>query len=267
MTAHLPDRALISLQGPDAAEWLQGLVTQNMLDLGPDELRHTSILTPQGKLLADFLVGAVEGGLLLDVAASARDGLIARLGMYRLRAQVTLSPMAGDVYALWGDEAQPGLCDPRMGAIGRRLLAPATPPVTNASLADYIRHRRALGVAEAAADGLADKVYPIEANYDLLNGIDFRKGCFVGQETTSRMKRRGTVKSRILPFTAADVAAGDEVLNGTLRAGEVLAAADGVGLGLFRLDRLDGELSVHEHGLEVTIPNWIEATPPSTGQS
>ena len=124
-----------------------------------------------------------------------------------------------------------------------------------------------LAAEYGTADQFFAEVHPIEANYDLLNGIDFRKGCFVGQETTSRMKRRGTVKSRILPFTSADVTAGDEVLNGTLRAGEVLAAADGVGLGLFRLDRLDGELSVHEHGLEVTIPNWIEATPPSTGQS
>ena len=121
---------------------------------------------------------------------------------------------------------------------------------------DYHRRRRRLGVAETAADALPDNIYPIEASFDLLNGVDFHKGCFVGQETTSRMKRRGTVKSRILPFTGT-AARGATIMNADLRTGEVLAFEDGEGLGLFRLDRLEGQLDCEGHCISATIPDWM----------
>lgn len=259
MIAKFEDRALIALQGPDAASWLQGLVTSNLEGMAPGELRHTAFLTPQGRLLADFMVLATPDGLVLDVAASQRDDLIQRLGMYRLRARVALAPLDGDIFALWGEGSEvEAPCDPRLGALGRRLIAPTHPPEVTATARDYHSHRRSLGVAETIADALPDNIYPIEANFDLLNGVDFHKGCFVGQETTSRMKRRGTVKSRILPF-AGQATPGAAIMNGDLRAGEVLACDREVGLGLFRLDRLDGALASDGHCITATIPDWMRA--------
>jgi folate-binding protein YgfZ len=252
--ANLTDRALIVLSGIDAGPWLQGLVTQSVDELAQDQLVHAALLTPQGKLLADFLVLRRGGELWLDVAASQRDSLIQRLSMYRLRAQVSLAPSDIPVIALWGGESDEGLADPRLVALGRRLYGPVD---TNALVDDYTAHRRSLGVAEVDADGLAEKVYPVEANYDLLNGIDFRKGCFVGQETTSRMKRRGTVKSRIL--TIRTDGKGSELLNGDLRAGEVLALEGGLGLALVRLDRIAGAITLDGAPVELVHPSWLPA--------
>ena len=219
--AHLQDRALISVIGPDAEDWLQGLVTQTVTGMTPGGLCHAAFLTPQGRLLVDVLVQRTGDGLVLDVPAMERDGLIARLGLYRLRARVEVAAMAGDVHAGWGetvavDGAQ---TDPRLSDLGWRKLGGELPEPVNASLDDYVRHRRGLGVAETSADGLTDRLYAIEANFDLLNGIDFRKGCFIGQETTSRMKRRNGVRSRLVPLLGANLAPGDEELNGSLRAG------------------------------------------------
>ena len=120
-------------------------------------------------------------------------------------------------------------------------------------------HRLALGVP-GPADWGSDKTYPIEANFDLLNGIDFQKGCFVGQETTSRMKRRGQVKSRMLPivFEGAAPAPGSEILAGTLRAGEVLSGMQGRAMALVRLDRIArAELTVDGWPVRAERPAWL----------
>ena len=266
--ARLSDRALVSVIGPDADEWLQGLVTQTVTGLGPGEVRHAAFLTPQGRLVADFIVQRTPDGLLLDVAAAERDSLVGRLSLYRLRAKVEVSAIAGEVHAGWGggDPVASAAWDPRLAALGWRRLGGDAPLTVNATLEDYTRHRRSLGVAETSADGLADRLYAIEANFDLLNGIDFRKGCFIGQETTSRMKRRNGVRSRILPFAGAGACPGDEVLNGDLRAGEVLAADVDGGLALMRLDRCKGELSVSGRALALAPPLWLVLdAPPSTG--
>jgi tRNA-modifying protein YgfZ len=119
-------------------------------------------------------------------------------------------------------------------------------------------HELARGVP-GTADWPDDKTYPIEANFDLLNGIDFQKGCFVGQETTSRMKRRGSIKSRMLPvaFDGPAPRSGAEVLNGELRAGEVLSGHDGAAMALMRLDRMQGALTADGHVLRARVPDWI----------
>ena len=123
----------------------------------------------------------------------------------------------------------------------------------------YDAWRLSLGVPDPARDVVADKTFPIEANFDLLNGIDFSKGCFVGQETTSRMKRRGTIKTRMAPiaFDGPPPAFGAEVLNGTLRAGEVLTGAEGRAMAQLRLDRLDGDLTVDGRPVRVDWPGWM----------
>jgi folate-binding protein YgfZ len=127
--------------------------------------------------------------------------------------------------------------------------------------ATYQAHRLALGVPDPEADAPSDTTYPIEANFDLLNGIDFKKGCFVGQETTSRMKRRGTIKTRMVPihFDGPPPAFGAEILNGELRAGQVLSGQDGRAMASVRLDRLAGALTINGRPAYIDWPSWMDA--------
>jgi len=244
--AHLTSRALIAIGGADWRGFLQGLLTQDVETIQPDEVRFGALLTPQGRLLYDlFIVGRPEpapGGCWLDCVAERRA-----------------APDDTPVLAAWGDAAPvgPGWApDPRLAALGWRGYGAAAEP--NAAEADYERHRLALG-APGPVDWGEDRAYPLEADFDLLNGVDFRKGCFVGQETTSRMKRRGAIKSRMLPiaFDGPPPAAGSEILAGTLRAGETLSGMDGRAIALVRLDRIEGDrLTVDGRPCAVERPDW-----------
>lgn len=261
--ALLPSRALISVSGPEWRDFLHNLLTQDVETIAPGEARLAALLTPQGRLLYDLFVVAGEEGCWLDVAAERRDAILQRLMMYRLRAKVDLAASDVQVSALFGGTAQPGfVADPRLPDLGARGYG-AEPPAS-ARVADetvYDAHRLALGVP-GPADWGSDRNYPIEANFDLLNGIDFHKGCFVGQETTSRMKRRGTVKNRMLPITFEGPAPAleAEVLAGELRAGEVLSGTDGRAMALLRLDRIEGQgLTVDGRAVRVERPQWFEA--------
>lgn len=256
--ARLESRAVIAVGGADWRDFLQGLITQDVDSLGPDELRFGALLTPQGRLLFDLFVAATAEGALIDVAAEGRDDLLRRLTIYRLRAKVTLEAVDLGVFAAWGDTPPPGdwRPDPRLGSLGWRLYGAAE---ATAREADWDAHRLAQGVP-GPADWGSDRTYPIEANFDLLAGIDFKKGCFVGQETTSRMKRRGTIKNRMLPivFDGPPPPFGAEVLAGELRAGEVLSGRDGRAMALLRLDRIDGAaLSVDARPVQVERPDWL----------
>jgi folate-binding protein YgfZ len=261
----LPSRAVITVTGPDARTFLNGLLTQEVETMAADEMRFSGLLTPQGRLLYDLFVAAVGEGLLLDVAAEHRDAILARLALYRLRAKVELAASDSAVLAKFpahADELEKGwFADPRLPALGWRAYGLGV--ATTATEDDYDAHRLALGVP-GPADWGSDKTYPIEANFDLLNGIDFKKGCFVGQETTSRMKRRGAIKTRMLPivFDGPLPAFGTEVLAGELRAGEVLSGRDGRAMALLRLDRVDGAaLTADGRAVRVDWPDWVPATP------
>jgi folate-binding protein YgfZ len=177
--------------------------------------------------------------------------------MYRLRAQVAIGADDRAVFAAWDGEAEGFTPDPRAPGLGGRRYGGEMG--TNASEDDYQAHRLAVGAPDPAADAPSDKTYPIEADFDLLNGIDFQKGCFIGQETTSRMKRRGAIRNRMLPiaFDGPPPSFGAEVLNGTLRAGEVLSGRDGTVMALLRLDRLEGALTVDGRAVEVRWPEWM----------
>jgi folate-binding protein YgfZ len=261
--AVLPERAVIAVSGPDWRPFLQGLITQDVETLAEGELRYAALLTPQGRLLYDLFLFGEADGVRLDVPAAHRDALLARLKLYRLRAKVELAAADEGVAALFGpqDEA-PGAGwrrDPRMAALGWRALDASGQGVGTAG--DYDQHRLALGVGDLIRDGLSDKDYALEANLDLLNAVDFRKGCFVGQETTSRMKRRTTVKSRLVPlaFDGPPPPFGAEVLAGTLRAGEVRSGVDGRALALVRLDRAAaGGLTVEGRPVRLDPPDWLQ---------
>jgi folate-binding protein YgfZ len=265
--APLTGRALIALSGPDWRDFLQGLITQDVETLAAGDARFGALLTPQGRLLYDLFVVGREDGCWLDVLAEHRAAIIQRLTMYRLRAKVEIAPDETPVSVLFGGEAvqgsRPGaewVRDPRLPALGWRgygATAPDGAVVSGEAAREASRLR--LGVP-GPGDWGADTTYPIEANFDLLNGIDFKKGCFVGQETTSRMKRRGQIKSRMLPiaFEGPAPPPGSEVLAGELRAGEVLSGGDGRAIALLRLDRIEGRtLTVDGRRVTVERPDWF----------
>lgn len=254
--ARLDSRALISVTGEDAKPFLHNLLTQDVETLVDGELRFGALLSPPGRLLFDlFLLGQADG-VLLDVATERRDALIQRLSMYKLRAKVQVAADDRPVFAAWPDAPTGFIPDPRTPLMGGRLYGEAT---ADASEADYDAYRLSVGLPDPTADAPQDKTYPIEADFDLLNGIDFQKGCFVGQETTSRMKRRGTIKNRMLPldFEGPPPAFGAEVLKGELRAGEVLSGQDGSVMALLRIDRLDGDLTVDGRPVRLRKPAWM----------
>ena len=255
--ARLDDRALVRVSGPDARPFLHNLLTQDVETLADGDLRFGALLSPPGRLLFDLFLRGEADGVLLDVAADRRDALLQRLAMYRLRAQVVVEADDRPVFAGWPDLADGFTLDPRAPGLGGRRYGGEVE--TTATSAAYQSHRLAIGVPDPARDAPADKTYPIEADFDLLNGIDFQKGCFVGQETTSRMKRRGAIRTRMLPlaFDGPPPPFGAEVLNGELRAGEVLSGRDGIAMALVRLDRLVGDLTVEGRPVRVRRPDWL----------
>ncbi|MDP3488522.1 MAG: folate-binding protein YgfZ [Phenylobacterium sp.] len=263
--ARLDSRSLIALGGPDWRDFLHNLISQNVETLAVGEIRFGALLTPQGKVLYDLFVVGREDGCWLDVAAEHRDAILQRLMIYRLRAKVTIAAEEAPVTVLFGGGPAPGegwLADPRLPDLGWRGYGlPAPQGLIEGGEADYAAFSRSLGVP-GPADWGVEQTYPIEANFDLLDGIDFKKGCFVGQETTSRMKRRGTVKTRFLPiaFDGETPPPGAEILAGELRAGVVLSGADGLAMASLRLDRIAGaDLSVEGQPARVVRPDWFDA--------
>lgn len=265
---HIPlaDRALLRLSGPDWRSFLQGLITQDVETLAPGELRYGALLSPQGRLLLDLFVLGEADGCLIDAPADRLEDLIRRLTLYRLRAKVDIAPASGQAAVLIGASGTPAgwLDDPRLPGLALRGYGTAAPAGTVAGeISDWDAHRIALAVP-AMADFGDDASYPIEVNLDLLGAIDFHKGCFVGQETTSRMKRRGQIKSRLLPLAAdgPPPGPGAEILSGDLRAGVVrsgVARPDGSSLylGLMRLDRSEGDLTVEDRPTRLQRPGWM----------
>jgi folate-binding protein YgfZ len=261
--APLQSRATLTLSGHDWRGYLQGLVTQDVETLAPGELRFAALLTAQGRLLFDLFLLGREDGCLIDCAAEHRGALLQRLKMYRLRAKVEIAECDAPVWALWNTEAAPAgwFRDPRATDLGfRGYGAPLPEGAVAGDEVAYEAHRLALGVP-GPADWGHDRSYPIEANFDLLGGIDFKKGCFVGQETTSRMKRRGTIKNRMAPIAVEGVPppAGARLLAGELRAGEVSSSSETGAMALLRLDRLgEGPLTLEDgRPWRVIWPEWM----------
>jgi folate-binding protein YgfZ len=258
----IEDRAVIALSGLDARSFLQGLVTNDVDKVGPDRPAYAALLTPQGKILFDFLIvddGA--SGLLLDCPAVSRDVLVKRLSMYRLRAKVEVAPRDDlAVFASWDGSALPGIAfdDPRLSALGRRSIAPKTEGESG-----YLVHRLSLGVPEAADFG-SDKMFALDAGLDELHAIAFDKGCYVGQELTARMKHRGTARKRLLRIEAdSALTANTDLRAGGHSIGEIVSVYDGQGFALIRLDRLEdaGDAAVEADGVtaHVTKQAWLSA--------
>jgi len=251
--AVLEDRGVLRVAGEDAASFLQGLLTNDVVDLAVGAARYAALLSPQGKILFDFLVlrVPVESGaaFLIDGPAAQIPDLARRLSFYRLRAKATIADESAEraVAAFWG--AAPAAptdgflyVDPRDSRLGWRAILPrAAAAAIGGDIEAYEAHRIRLGAPRGGVDFAYGDIFPHDANLDLLHGVDFEKGCYVGQEVVSRMRHRGTSRKRIVRLALAGPAPapGAPVLAGETPVGTLGSAADGLALALLRLDRVE----------------------------
>jgi hypothetical protein len=271
--AYLDDRAVLAISGPQARDFLQGLVTNDVVNgLAPGTGLYTALLSPQGKILVDFLLTEGDGALLLDVARDARDQLLKKLKLYRLRSRVEIEPrdQLGVYVALKGHpdnrmmpyaDRAVSFADPRLAALGARSIgARAEMPANLAGPRAYHEHRLALGVPEGGDFG-AEKIFALDAGLAELNGVSFTKGCYIGQELTSRMKHRATSRKRILTVTAdAPLPASGPVAKGGVEIGELISSHGHSAFALIRLDRLDdasGNVTAAQIPVDLHKPAWL----------
>ena len=227
------NRSVFHLSGEGVVPWLDGLITNSLS--GP--MTFAALLTPQGKIIADFFVTKDGQDLFLDTPTKFAGDLFKRLRMYKLRAPITITDITEthNVYAFWDGEGEEGHADPRHASLGRRLI---TADYLDGA-GDYNAHRLSLGVVESEWDFETITTFPADANMDLMNGVDFKKGCFVGQEVVSRMKRMTTVKKRMRGLILNGHAeSGDKIMVGERVVGEVLHVHGQMGIGLIRLNRV-----------------------------
>jgi tRNA-modifying protein YgfZ len=287
--AVLPDRGIVRVAGEDAEKLLQGVISNDMDLLAMQPAIHSALLTPQGKILFEFFVVGMGGGLLLETARDRIPDLIKRLGMYRLRATVAVEDASGDfsVAAVWGGRFTAAFNathfdDPRLSALGMRWLLPSAllerlihgrvqaGEAVQVDASEYHAHRIALGVPEGGKDYAFGDTFPHEANLDLLNGISFTKGCFVGQEVVSRMQHRGGARKRVVIVEAdAPLVPGAEIVAGAATIGTVGSVAGQRALALVRLDRAEeakakGEpLAAAGVALSIRLPDYLAAAHPA----
>lgn len=265
------ERACLALGGEEALSFLQGMLSNDVTKVSGERAIYAAFLTAQGRFLHDTFVAkmaeAPEGGsFVLDGEAARLDDLKRRLTMYKLRAKVTIADVRdrNTVALLWGASAltalglpaEPGrarpwgggvvFVDPRLAALGARAIVPrgeadsalASAGFAAAQLRDHHRLRLSLGVPEGSRDMPAEKALLLESGFEELNGVDFEKGCYIGQELTARMKHRGLVKKRLLPVAVEGPLPppGTPIVLGDQEVGEMRAGLDGIGLALLKLE-------------------------------
>jgi tRNA-modifying protein YgfZ len=252
----LADRGVVEISGEEAVKFLHNIVTNEILTIKPGSARYAALLAPQGKILSDFLVFAVGESepysLLLDCPRDLVSEVKRILGRYKLRAKVEITERPDDFDSLAfpdagaapGVEATAQAPDPRSEKLGWRALAPKGAIAATPAEETYESARIAAGVPRGGVDFLYNDAFPQEANMDLLAGVDYKKGCYIGQEVVSRMKHRGTSRKRIAPFAAEGgaPAPGSKILLDDVEIGTVGSGVGGHGLAMVRLDRLaDGK--------------------------
>jgi tRNA-modifying protein YgfZ len=256
------NRSLIAVTGPDARGFLQNLLTQDLDRLDAGGVVYAALLSPQGKVSADMFVWAHGDGLLLDADATRGADLLRKLSMYKLRANVALE----DVSAWLGvfvsvDPFEGAVADRRLAALGFRAIASEA----DTDEGDYELRRIALGVPDLARDAQPEEVFAGEALLEELNGVAFDKGCFVGQENVSRMKRRATTRKKFCPvvFEGEAMPYGTPVLAGAAEIGSVRTGVPGRALALLRLDRAIDAVAAGQKltaaGREIRLdpPSWL----------
>lgn len=281
----LENRGLIRIEGPDARDFLQGLVSQDMQRVSATQAVYSAFLTPQGKFLYDFFCVEFDGALILDCEAPRRSDFFKRLSMYKLKSDVTLSDVTDDlqVFAVLDDTQKLALSDargqsvafgagvayvdPRLAAMGARVMlgrdnsALDDAGLQPGNIADYERTRMSLGLPDGSRDMDVDKALLLEYGFEELDGVCFTKGCFMGQELTARTRYRGLVKKRLLPVTidGPTPEPGTPLMAGDKQAGDMKSAQGEIGLALVRLDQLTDGATFTANGatLAPQVPDWV----------
>jgi folate-binding protein YgfZ len=288
--AFLPDRGVVKVSGSDARDFLNGLLTTDVTLLQPGLGRFGALLTPQGKITTDFLITEAPsghgGGFLTDCPRALAQALADKLGFYKLRAKVSVENLSDSlgVLAVWDGEPKmkPDLAfaDPRDTALGWRILVPEAlaqkaADLIGAEMIDstaYDAHRIASGVPRGGLDFIYGDAFPHETNMDRLHGVDFDKGCYVGQEVVSRMQHRGTARTRTVRIVLDGPAPepGAAVLAGDKPVGTMGSSAGHHGLALIRIDRaadaLEAGTPLTSGGLAIRLaePADLQITPRQT---
>jgi folate-binding protein YgfZ len=280
--ALLPERGVVKVAGEDARTFLNGLATNDIGKVAPDAARFAALLTPQGKIVVDFIVTEAPaedgGGFFLDCPRALAPALVAKLKFYKLRARVIAEDLSDalGVMALWGGNpaaSDYGLsfADPRLPELGTRVILPPQQAAEAAAdlgatfvTADaYDAHRIELGVPRGGNDFTFGDTFPHEADMDQLGGVDFHKGCYVGQEVVSRVEHRHSARSRVVPIAFENAPWGGlAVLAGDKPVGTMGSSISGRGLALLRLDRVADALAAGtpliSGGVEIRLvrPSW-----------
>lgn len=288
--AFLPDRGVIKVSGEDARNFLNGLVTTDVDLVRPGLGRFGALLTPQGKIIVDFLITEAPaghgGGFLIDVSRALAQGLADKLKFYKLRAKVTVENLSDSMGVLAAWEGEPAMkpdlafADPRNDALGWRILIPEelkqkVADVIGAELVDseaYELHRIVSGAPRGGLDFMYSDAFPHETNMDRLNGVDFDKGCYVGQEVVSRMQHRGTARTRTVKIILEDFSPeiGLPVMAGDKQVGTIGSTSGKYGLALLRIDRaaeaLDAGAKLTAGGLPLRVadPGELRLPPKQT---
>jgi folate-binding protein YgfZ len=255
-----PDRVAFRFSGPDAAHLLFDVVTGRVV-AEPGAAKWWALLSPQGKIQCEGLWSFSDDAFWLDVDAASAEGFFKRMRMYRLRAKVEIEPL-GETHAVgWSAEAVAGsVVDARAPGLGHRLIVPREAAAGWIIDADApARPRIAAGIAEQGTDFAPDSQFPHDIGMDLLAGVDFVKGCYIGQEVVSRMQHRGTARRRpvIVSGLAAEAAAGTPVIAEGREAGSIGRPVDGRAVAILRLDRLDdATASVADQPVQLALPDW-----------
>lgn len=289
----LNDRGIIAIEGADARDFLQGLISNDITRVSPHQAIHGALLTPQGKYLHDFFIAQVGDKILLDCEKARAADLLKRLSLYKLRAKVTLSEETDDysVAVLYGQtiekmlglEGAPGTAketgggalfiDPRLAAVGARAILPkdtAEQTLKDAGsqpgeFSDYDALRITLGLPDGSRDLVVEKSILLENGFDELGGVDWNKGCYMGQELTARTKYRALIKKRLLPVTIEGEAPapGTPIMAGEKEAGEMRSHQGKVGLAILRLEHLDKDtpLTAGEAIITPKKPDWAVLVP------
>ncbi|MEN9874869.1 MAG: hypothetical protein RL186_1766 [Pseudomonadota bacterium] len=267
----LTSRGVLRVSGPDATSFLNGLLSQDVTKAGPSEAVYAALLTPQGKYLFDLFVLSPQADVYLLDAPRPADCL-KRLGLYRLRSQVTIEDVSGELKVFASLEGEGAFADgymfadPRLPSLGQRRIAPQSHNWADASgEAHHHAACRALGVPDPSTDLVIEADFALEGLFDELGGIDFHKGCYVGQEMTSRMKRRGKVRQKLcrVELGCAELPFGTPILAGDWEVGQLRTSGGGIGLAMIRFDRVaeaqaKGEpLLAGGHIVAVTPPDWL----------
>jgi tRNA-modifying protein YgfZ len=282
--AELPRRTVVCVSGPEAEKFLNDLVTNDLAALAANGAGYGGLLTPQGKILFDFVVFRDAEQFLFDLPMAIAAEFIKRLGFYTLRAKVEISDLSTShrIAAIWGSAGPPSIdgivaADPRLPSLGYRVIVQADGPITATdhaadSEAGYDAYRIALGIPEGGMDFSYGEAFPHDADMDQLGGVAFDKGCYVGQEVVSRMEHRGTARRRIVQVSAISPIPqpGTEISAEGSPVGAITSSADNAGLALVRLDRAKEAIDTgvpllaNDLPIEIKIPDWAGFGWPNT---